>query len=75
MQYRILTSLLLFLSVSLTVTAQTVNIAVEESEEAPIISRHIYGHFAEHLGRSIYGGFYVGEESDIPNEGRGCVST
>ncbi len=27
------------------------------------ISRHIYGHFAEHLGRCIYGGFYVGENS------------
>lgn len=31
------------------------------------ISRHIYGHFAEHLGRCIYGGFWVGEESDIPH--------
>jgi alpha-N-arabinofuranosidase len=31
------------------------------------ISRHIYGHFAEHLGRCIYGGFWVGEESPIPN--------
>lgn len=27
------------------------------------ISKHIYGHFAEHLGRCIYGGFYVGEEN------------
>lgn len=33
------------------------------------ISRHLYGHFAEHLGRCIYGGFWVGEDSDIPNEG------
>ena len=24
------------------------------------INRHIYGHFAEHLGRCIYGGFWVG---------------
>jgi alpha-N-arabinofuranosidase len=32
-----------------------------------IISRHIYGHFAEHLGRCIYGGFWVGENSSIPN--------
>jgi alpha-N-arabinofuranosidase len=31
------------------------------------ISRHIYGHFAEHLGRCIYGGIYVGEASPIPN--------
>lgn len=31
------------------------------------ISRHIYGHFAEHLGRCIYDGLYVGEASPIPN--------
>ncbi len=27
------------------------------------INKHIYGHFAEHLGRNIYGGFYVGEDN------------
>ena len=32
-----------------------------------IISPHIYGHFAEHLGRCIYEGFWVGEDSAIPN--------
>ena len=31
------------------------------------ISRHIYGHFAEHLGRCIYEGIWVGEDSRIPN--------
>jgi alpha-N-arabinofuranosidase len=31
------------------------------------INKHIYGHFAEHLGHCIYGGFYVGENSKIPN--------
>ena len=31
------------------------------------ISRHIYGHFSEHLGRCIYEGFWVGEDSEIPN--------
>lgn len=31
------------------------------------ISKHIYGHFAEHLGRCIYGGFYVGDTSKVPN--------
>ena len=31
------------------------------------ISRHIYGHFAEHLGRCIYDGFWVGKDSSIPN--------
>ena len=34
---------------------------------ATTISRHIYGHFAEHLGRCIYGGIWVGEDSPIPN--------
>ena len=31
------------------------------------INKEIYGHFSEHLGYCIYGGMYVGEESDIPN--------
>ncbi|MCR5627819.1 MAG: alpha-N-arabinofuranosidase [Lachnospiraceae bacterium] len=31
------------------------------------IAPEIYGHFSEHLGRCIYGGIYVGEDSDIPN--------
>ena len=31
------------------------------------IDKNIYGHFSEHLGRCIYGGIYVGEDSDIPN--------
>lgn len=31
------------------------------------IDRNIYGNFAEHLGRCIYGGFWVGKDSEIPN--------
>ena len=31
------------------------------------INKEIYGHFSEHLGRCIYQGIYVGENSDIPN--------
>jgi alpha-N-arabinofuranosidase len=31
------------------------------------ISRNIYGHFSEHLGHCIYGGYWVGESSSIPN--------
>lgn len=42
-------------------------IKINLDETAPIISKHIYGHFAEHLGRCIYDGIYVGEESKIPN--------
>ena len=31
------------------------------------INKNIYGHFSEHLGRCIYQGIYVGENSEIPN--------
>ena len=31
------------------------------------IDKNIYGHFSEHLGRCIYEGLFVGENSDIPN--------
>lgn len=31
------------------------------------IPKEIYGHFSEHLGRCIYEGIYVGENSSIPN--------
>ena len=42
-------------------------IVVKNDQNAPIINKHIYGHFAEHLGRSIYGGIFVGDTSKIPN--------
>ncbi|ASV29220.1 alpha-N-arabinofuranosidase [Maribacter cobaltidurans] len=42
-------------------------IEIGKMEDAPTISKHIYGHFAEHLGRCIYEGFYVGDNSMIPN--------
>jgi alpha-N-arabinofuranosidase len=35
--------------------------------ETATISRHIYGHFAEHLGRCIYDGIWVGEDAAVPN--------
>jgi len=31
------------------------------------INKNIYGHFSEHLGRCIYEGYWVGEDSPIPN--------
>jgi len=42
-------------------------IRIDTDEGRQTISRHIYGHFAEHLGRCIYEGIWVGEESPIPN--------
>lgn len=40
---------------------------INENKEMGHIHAEIYGHFAEHLGRCIYGGIYVGEDSAIPN--------
>jgi alpha-N-arabinofuranosidase len=40
---------------------------IDGGEDGGRISRHIYGHFAEHLGRCIYDGIWIGEDSSIPN--------
>ncbi len=42
-------------------------VCINGNRSVGTISPCIYGHFAEHLGRCIYGGLYVGEESSIPN--------
>jgi len=42
-------------------------IIVDVNNKGSTISPDIYGHFAEHLGSCIYGGFWVGKNSDIPN--------
>jgi alpha-N-arabinofuranosidase len=47
----------------------TARIVIDLDVTGPTISRHLYGHFAEHLGRCIYGGFWVGEDSPIANAG------
>ena len=40
---------------------------INEQKILSHIEPEIYGHFSEHLGRCIYEGLYVGENSDIPN--------
>lgn len=40
---------------------------IHADQGTTVISRHIYGHFSEHLGRCIYGGYWVGHNSPIPN--------
>lgn len=40
---------------------------INERNKKGHINAEIYGHFSEHLGRCIYEGLYVGEDSDIPN--------
>ncbi|GAA0349088.1 alpha-N-arabinofuranosidase [Bacillus horti] len=42
-------------------------ITVHTDIEKGKINKNIYGHFAEHLGRCIYEGIWVGEEASIPH--------
>jgi len=42
-----------------------VKILINKSRTVHGINRNIYGHFAEHLGRCIYEGIWVGEDSEI----------
>ena len=42
-------------------------ISIKTDRAETRISKHLYGHFAEHLGYCIYGGIWVGEDSPIPN--------
>ncbi len=42
-------------------------LVIYETQKLGVISPEIYGHFSEHLGRCIYEGLYVGENSEIPN--------
>ena len=40
---------------------------INDENELSRIEPEVYGHFSEHLGRCIYEGIFVGENSDIPN--------
>ena len=43
-------------------------VVINTTAAKEIINKNIYGHFAEHLGHCIYGGFYVGDTNKtIPN--------
>ena len=44
-----------------------ISILINADDKLGHISPEIYGHFSEHLGRCIYNGIYVGENSPIPN--------
>lgn len=56
----ILTLLILFYT-SIAVAQNQIIISADQGKDK--INKHIYGHFSEHLGRCIYGGFYVGENN------------
>ncbi len=60
--------LLAAILVALPAMAQSVTEGrIRADQPGPVISRYIYGQFAEHLGRGVYEGIWVGPESPIPN--------
>ena len=48
-------------------SADVIELTVRADQPGDRISRYLYGQFAEHLGRGIYEGVWVGEDSAIPN--------
>ena len=60
---------LLFLFCGVNLSHAQNKVVLTKAVTTHLINRNIYGHFAEHLGRCIYGGFYVGEgNKKIPNK-------
>ena len=47
--------------------AQDTVVTIEADQPGAKIDRQIFGQFAEHLGTGIYGGVWVGPDSEIPN--------
>src|SRR5215213_2825870 len=45
----------------------TADLTIRADQAKGTIDRRLYGHFAEHLGRLVYDGLWVGESSPIPN--------
>ncbi|MFC4655747.1 MULTISPECIES: alpha-N-arabinofuranosidase [Rheinheimera] len=59
-------AVLLGLGLSTTTFAAS-QIQLDTSTQGALINKNIYGQFAEHLGRGIYEGLWVGAESSIAN--------
>ncbi|HTA43915.1 MAG TPA: alpha-N-arabinofuranosidase [Bryobacteraceae bacterium] len=51
----------------MTAPAWSQTLVLRADQPAAVINKNIYGQFAEHLGRLIYGGIWVGKNSAIPN--------
>ena len=63
------TTALVALPISTAAHAQTAAapLTIQADQPGPVINRDIFGQFAEHLGRGIYDGIWVGRGSKIPN--------
>jgi alpha-N-arabinofuranosidase len=67
---RMIVSLMATAAMALSVPAtaqEVINGTIRADQPGPVIAREIQGQFAEHLGRDIYDGIWVGPDSSIPN--------
>lgn len=68
---KILTLVFAALMISLQGQAQApATMIIDGTNPKTTISRHIYGHFSEHLGRCIYDGFWVADSMNVPKKDR-----
>lgn len=56
-----------FLSLLVCMAHADVKLTINTENPGAVINKNIYGQFAEHLGRGIYEGIWVGEDSKISN--------
>ena len=62
---------LIILAITLSAFSQSsTSLLVDAGASKYTISRHIYGHFSEHLGRCIYDGYWVSESMQVPKQDR-----
>ena len=66
----ILLSVVLFACVYSHAQTSKVPVNIQVNNPQSTINKHIYGHFAEHLGRCIYDGFWVDESLPVEKKDR-----
>ena len=64
---RIFITLAVAATFSVSALADNAKVTIYADQGTQKIHKEIYGQFAEHLGSCIYGGLWVGENSQIPN--------
>ena len=65
-----LSFLLIALFIQQFIAFSQTTVLIDGTKSSNTISRHIYGHFSEHLGRCIYDGFWVSDTLNVEKRGR-----
>jgi alpha-N-arabinofuranosidase len=70
MKFLLLAFCFTILSVSSVSSQSSAKLVINGHDPKTVISKHIYGHFSEHLGRCIYDGFWVNDSMSVPKKDR-----